>query len=123
MLISAIPTSCPVCHASNTRRSRRRTVLDYLFSIAGILPRRCETCETRFHAPSIPFRTMLYAHCEICGNFALQSISAERMQGVAGTLGRIFGLPALRCEPCRHKFFSLRPLQREEHPVTTAQSN
>src|SRR5260370_11459595 len=96
MLISAIPTSCPVCHASNTRRSRRRTVLDYLFSIAGVLPWRCETCETRFHAPSIPFRTMLYAHCEICGNFALQSISAERMQGVADAFSGAFCV-ALRC--------------------------
>jgi len=27
---------------------------------------------------------------------------------------RMLGLPALRCEPCRNKFFSLRPLRNEE---------
>jgi hypothetical protein len=25
-------------------------------------------------------------------------------------VGGFLGLPALRCAPCRHKFFSLRPL-------------
>jgi hypothetical protein len=29
-----------------------------------------------------------------------------------GFLGRILGLPSLRCEPCRHKFFSIRPIKQ-----------
>jgi hypothetical protein len=97
-------------------------VLDYLFGVAGILPWRCQSCAARFHARLLPFRTFLYAHCGICGNLELQRISAEHVPGVTAILGRIFGLPALRCEPCRHKFFSVRPQRREERSVAAAPS-
>src|SRR6266851_4712993 len=75
--IGTSPISCPLCHSSNSRRSKRRSVRDYLFSVTG----------------------------------------------VTAILGRILGLPALRCEPCRHKFFSVRPLRREERPAATASSD
>jgi hypothetical protein len=52
----------------------------------------------------------------------LQRISAGHVPGVTAFLGRIFSLPALRCEPCRHKFFSVRPLRREERSVAPASS-
>jgi len=113
-------TGCPVCHSANTRRSKRRSALDYLFAFAGILPWRCEACATRFYSRLLPFRTLMYAHCGICGNLELQRISAERITGVTSTIGRLLGIQALRCAPCRHKFFSVRPLHREEHPVASA---
>jgi hypothetical protein len=113
-------TSCPVCHSANTRRSKRRSVLDYLFAFAGILPWRCEACAARFYSRLLPFRTLMYAHCKICGNLELQRISAERITGVTSTIGRLLGIQALRCAPCRHKFFSVRPLHREEQPVAAA---
>jgi hypothetical protein len=78
-------------------------------------------CEARFHARRVPLRNLFYAHCAICGNFELQRISAERVPHVTAIFGRIFGLPALRCQPCRHKFFSVRPLRREEQRVTATQ--
>ncbi len=113
-------TGCPVCHSANTRRSKRRSALDYLFAFAGILPWRCEACAARFYSRLLPFRTLMYAHCSICGNLELQRISAERITGVTSTIGRLLGFQALRCAPCRHKFFSVRPLHREEHPVASA---
>jgi len=113
-------TSCPVCHSANTRRSKRRSVLDYLFAFAGILPWRCEACAARFYSRLLPFRTFMYAHCRICGNLELQRISAERITGVTSFAGRLLGFQALRCAPCRHKFFSVRPLHREEHSVASA---
>jgi len=97
-------------------------VSDYLFGFAGSLPWRCGSCALRFYARPMPFRTFLYAHCRICGNLELQRISAERMQGIMPILGRILGIPALRCEPCRHKFFSMRPLRPEERPVAISPS-
>jgi hypothetical protein len=97
-------------------------VLDYLFGLAGVLPWRCESCEFRFHARLLPLRTFFYAHCWICGNLELQRISAERVPGVTSFLGRVLGLAALRCAPCRHKFFSMRPLRREGRPVAAAHS-
>jgi len=113
-------TSCPVCHSANIRRSKRRSVLDHLFAFAGILPWRCEACATRFYSRLLPFRTLMYAHCSICGNLELQRISAERITGVTSTIGRLLGIQALRCAPCRHKFFSVRPLHCEEHSVASA---
>lgn len=119
-MIDASTISCPVCHSGNSRRSKRRSVLDHLFSIVGILPWRCEDCAARFYARPLPFSTFLYAHCGICGNSSLQRISGEHVPGVTAVLGRFFGLPALRCAPCRHKFFSIRPLRREQRPVAPA---
>jgi DNA-directed RNA polymerase subunit RPC12/RpoP len=70
------------------------------------------TCEARFHARAIPIRHLFYARCPICGNADLQRISSEHVPGIASALWRILKLPAMRCEPCRHKFFTVRPLQR-----------
>jgi len=50
----------------------------------------------------------------MCGNLDLQRIAPEKVPGAASVVGRLLGLPALRCEPCRHKFFSVRPLLRGE---------
>jgi len=97
-------------------------VVDYLFGFVSLLPWRCEACAARFYARLMPFRTFLYAHCGICGNLELQRISADHVPGVTANLGRLLGLPALRCQPCRHKFFSVRPLRREEQSAATAPS-
>ena len=93
---------------------------DYFYGIMGILPWRCETCETRFYARALPLHRFRYAHCRICGNFDLQRISAERIQGMQAIPWRALGIPALRCNPCRHKFFSLRPLRGEARAAATA---
>src|SRR5260370_21192091 len=111
--IGTNPISCPLCNSEDVGRSKRRWVRDYLLSVAGILPWRCESCSARFHARLLPFRTLLYAHCKICGNLELQRISAERMTGAISIVGRLLRIRALRCEPCRHKFFSALPLRRE----------
>ena len=68
----------------------------------------------------MPFRTLFYAHCGICGNLELQRIAPERVPGMTTILWRILGLPALRCAPCRHKFFSVRPLRQETARVEAA---
>ena len=111
--ISTSPISCPNCHSPNSRRSKRRSVQDHLFAVVGVLPWRCGSCAARFRARLLPLRTLLYAHCGICGNLQLQRIAAQRVPGMTRILWRMLGLPALRCEPCRHKFFSVRPLRRE----------
>jgi hypothetical protein len=78
--------------------------------LVGIIPWRCQECESRFHARSLPFRYLLYAHCSICGNLDLKKISPEHVPGALSFAGRFMRIPALRCEPCRHKFFTVRPL-------------
>jgi hypothetical protein len=64
----------------------------------------------------------MYAHCRICGNLELQRISPQHVPGATSIIGRILGLPALRCDPCRHKFFSVRPLREEARREAEAQS-
>jgi len=39
---------CPSCGSQNTRRSKRRLLLDPLYTIFGFLPYRCEDCNHRF---------------------------------------------------------------------------
>jgi len=68
-------------------------------------------CEQRFRARPLPLSDWRYAHCAVCGNLELQRISPEYIPGTLGTIGRLLGLPSLRCEPCRNKFFSIRPLK------------
>jgi len=97
-------------------------VLDHLFGFAGFLPWRCGSCAARFHARLVPLRTFFRAHCGICGNLDLQRIAAKHVPGVTAILWRILGLPALRCEPCRNKFFSVRPLRREGNRAAAAPS-
>lgn len=105
--------TCPVCHSVSSRRSRRRSFLDYFFSLAGIVPWRCQTCGSRFHARPMPFRHLRFAHCSVCGNVDLQPVSPERITGMFSIPGRLLRVPALRCEPCRKNFFSVRPVLRE----------
>src|SRR5260370_36541119 len=87
--IRTAPINCPACHASSIRRSKRRSVRDYLLSAAGILPWRCANCHTRFRARLLPLRILFYAHCANCGNLGLQRISAEHVPGLAAAFGRI----------------------------------
>ena len=101
--------TCPQCQSAESSRSRRRTLLDHVISVAGILPWRCGSCGTRYHARPVPLRYALSAHCGLCGNMDLQRVAFEHVPGVSGWIGRIVGVPALRCAPCRHKFLSIRP--------------
>jgi uncharacterized protein with PIN domain len=76
-------------------------------------PWRCRTCELRFYAWRVAFSFSRYAHCPRCGNFELQHIARERVdEGALLFLKRFFGFPAYRCDPCRQKFFSVRPFRR-----------
>jgi hypothetical protein len=106
--------NCPVCQAVVCRRSRRRSALDFVFSAAGVFPWRCSACETRFYARVTPLRRSFYARCDLCGNLELQRISAEKISGWMSIAGRWLRVPALRCVPCRYKFFSVRPLAPAE---------
>jgi len=97
--------------------------VDAVSRIRGAVPWRCAACGKRFRARPIPLSHLFYAHCGICGNMELKQIAAEHVRGATGMIGRIFGLQALRCEPCRNKFVSVRPLKREERETVTSASS
>src|SRR5215813_734229 len=105
---------CPVCRGEELRRSRRRGFVEAVLGFFGVLPWRCESCEARFLARATPLSWVLYAHCPKCGGTELKRIAPEHVPGATSTLWRILGVPSLRCEPCREKFFSLRPPRKSE---------
>ena len=111
---------CPTCKSKDTRRSRRQYAIDYFYSAFGIYPWRCRKCETRYHARLMSVSDLLHAHCPICGNPVLKRISGEHVNGPFAFLWRLLSIPAYRCEPCRHKYFSLKPYR--EHTGQVPQS-
>jgi hypothetical protein len=53
------------------------------------------------------------AHCPRCGNFDLDHISRERVEeGSMVFVKRLLHFPAYRCDPCRERFFSIRPFRK-----------
>ena len=117
---------CPICKEHGARRSRRHSVADYALSAIGVYPWRCRACHTRFHARLMALNDTFHAHCPVCGNLELQHISPEHVRGALSLVWRLLGVPALRCEPCRYKYFSVLPLRQtepEEEPVRASSAD
>jgi hypothetical protein len=104
---------CPQCRSADCFRSRREGLLDVFCSAIGVKPWRCHTCDFRFYASRVALVFERYAHCPRCGNFDLDAISRDRVdRGGLLFFQRLMGFPAYRCDPCRNRFFSLRPARR-----------
>lgn len=104
---------CPQCRNSACYRSHRAGLRDFLFTLLGCRPWRCEACEFRFYGRRAPLRFIRFAHCPKCGNFDLERISRERVEkGTMVGVKRVLKFRALRCDRCRERFFSVRPLRR-----------
>ena len=109
--------NCPVCKSKNSRRSRRQGGMDFLFSVLGLYPWRCRKCEVRFYARRMSLSDSLHAHCPICGNPEVKRVSPEVVNSPLGFLWRRLPVPAYRCDPCRHKYFSIRPQRAGQEEV------
>ncbi len=104
---------CPSCHSDHCRRSQRRGFGEHLLGLTGLRSWRCGICKLRFFGWSVPVNYAGYAHCKMCGSLDLQRISREHVDtGHFRLLWRLLQVPAYRCPPCRHKFFSLLSYHR-----------
>ncbi|MGD0429240.1 MAG: hypothetical protein ABSC10_21250 [Candidatus Acidiferrales bacterium] len=104
---------CPQCRSDNCFRSHRDGILDFVLSGAGLRPWRCHSCDRRFHAWRVAAILERFAHCPRCGNFDIEHISRDRVEdGTLIFLKRWLRFPAYRCDPCRHRFFSVREFRR-----------
>ena len=65
---------CPQCRSAACFRSRRGGVLDFLGTVVGLRPWRCDTCDRRFYARRVAISFSTYAHCPRCGNFDLEPL-------------------------------------------------
>lgn len=110
---NALDMICPQCRSADCYRSHRGGVVDFFGTLVGLRPWRCHTCDVRFYAWRVAVAFSGYAHCPRCGNFDLEHIARDRVgPGAWVLIQRFLGLPAYRCDPCREKFFSLRPSRR-----------
>ena len=107
--IFGTPMNCPACKYKDAKRSRRHSAVDYALSIFNVYPWRCGKCDTRFYSRLMPLGDSLHAHCPLCGNPELKRISSDYVASPFSFLWRFLHIPAFRCEPCRHKYFSIRP--------------
>jgi uncharacterized protein with PIN domain len=82
---------------------------DAVSTLLSLRPWRCDICQKRFYAWSVPLAFARYAHCSHCGNLDLQRISREHVdKGELRWLMRLLHIRAYRCGKCRRRFFSLR---------------
>src|ERR1700722_8498675 len=104
---------CPQCRSADCYRSHRGGLADFLCTLAGARPWRCHTCDYRFYGWTVAVSLSYWAHCPRCGNFALDSISRDRVEkGNLLAVKRFLRLTAYRCDPCRERFFTARPFRR-----------
>lgn len=108
---------CPECREPKVRRSHRRTLADYLLSLAGLRPYRCHECGHRFHArsraraPQRPKRSR-WAQCPRCGFTGVNRIPRDKVPSTWGNLMlRALPVSGYRCPECRKRFFDLRSPQ------------
>jgi transposase-like protein len=115
---------CPICKSKDARRSRRQFTADFMLSVFGVYPWRCNDCHARFHGRLMPLGESLRAHCPICGNQEVKRIAPEHVTTAMSFMWRFLHIPAYRCVPCRYKYFSVRPrrqLRRElEQPLSSS---
>jgi hypothetical protein len=104
---------CPQCRSADCFRSHRSGMMDFVFTLAGCRPWRCHTCDRRFYSWRVALSFSRFAHCPRCGNFDLERISRDRVEdGTMFLAKRLLHFPAYRCDPCRERFFSIRPVRK-----------
>jgi hypothetical protein len=113
---------CPICKKIGARRSHRQTIADHMISIFGVYPWRCQNCQSRFHSRLFPLSILFRAHCPFCGNLELRRISPDFVDTPLAVVWRTLNIPAFRCDPCRHKYFSVLPLRGTEDQAFTPSS-
>jgi len=52
-----------------------------------------------------------------------QRISGERVDSRLAFVWRRLSIPAYRCEPCRYKYFSIRPIRAKERELAEMASS
>ncbi len=104
--------TCSRCGSDSVRSSRSRSVSGKALNLIGIFPFRCLDCDHRFRASIWWARQMLYAKCPCCHRLDLSKWNTDHYNPPPGTrLAVAFGAKAVRCEYCRHNFWSYRRIK------------
>ncbi|MHB8540434.1 MAG: hypothetical protein ACYDCD_05765 [Candidatus Acidiferrales bacterium] len=103
--------NCPSCGNEGCVRSHRRGTVDWLVTVAALRPWRCLKCKRRFYGRAATLTSVRHAHCPRCGNLKLQHIGKRQVaEGRLRWFFQALNATAYRCDPCRFRFFSFRPI-------------
>ena len=92
--------------------SRSRSLTGALRSLLGFYGFRCLDCDHSFCASIWPLRYALYAKCPRCHRLDLSKWNTSHYRPPFTTsLAVACGAKPVRCEYCRHNFWSFRPIK------------
>jgi hypothetical protein len=101
--------TCPCCGSESLRTSRSRSLSDTALSVLGLVAFRCLDCDHRFRASIWRARQVLYAKCPRCIRLDLSKWNTTHYNPPFTTsLAIACGAKCVRCEYCRHNFWSFR---------------
>lgn len=101
--------TCSRCGSESVRTSRSRSLSGKALNLVGIFPFRCLDCDHRFRASIWRAGQMLYAKCTRCHRMDLSKWNTDHYNPPFATrLAVACGAKAVRCEYCRHNFWSFR---------------
>lgn len=91
------------------RTSRSRSLSGKFLNLLGIAAFRCQNCDHRFRASIWRIRQAFYAKCDRCHRMDLSKWNTDHYNPPLGTrIAVACGAKAVRCEYCRHNFWSFR---------------
>jgi len=101
--------TCPCCGSESLRTSKSRSLSAALLNLLGLFAFRCLDCDHRFRASIWRVRQVLYAKCPRCLRLDLSKWNTTHYNPPFTTsLAVACGAKCVRCEYCRHNFWSFR---------------
>lgn len=100
---------CPKCNSRDVRLSRKKGALRNLLNFLGIYNFRCEACDHGFRSNINRIAMVVYAKCPTCHRMDLSRWMLEYYSPGWWTRAMLTaGAKPVRCEYCRHNFWSFR---------------
>ena len=101
--------TCSRCGSESVRTSRSRSLSGKALNLLGIAAFRCQGCDHRFRASIWRMRQVFFAKCTWCHRMDLSKWNTDHYNPPLATrIAVTCGAKAVRCEYCRHNFWSFR---------------
>ena len=101
--------TCSRCGSESVRTSQSRSLSGKALNLLGIAAFRCQACDHRFRASIWRMRQVFFAKCTRCHRMDLSKWNTDHYNPpIATRIAVTCGAKAVRCEYCRHNFWSFR---------------
>ncbi len=114
--------TCPSCGSESLRTSKARSLSETVLNLIGLFAFRCLDCDHRFRASIWRVRQLFYAKCPRCLRLDLSKWNTTHYSPPFTTsLAVACGAKSVRCEYCRHNFWSFRRVKVQFNPSLRAE--